>query len=81
MAESCISVQDIVVNPKDLEGTPIQLRYVKFQNVTNIQLFVKDNQSGDEKTVIDYLSFVGAPIITTQMSDFKRIAGKKGEAH
>lgn len=69
------------IKPEDLEGNPINLRYVKFQNVNNIQLFVKDNQSGDEVTQIDYLAIIGSPISTTKMDDFKRITGKKGESH
>lgn len=70
------------LSPKDLEeGNPVQLRYVKFQNVQNLQIFVKDNQSGTETTQIDYLSIIGAPISTTNMGDFKRVAGKKGESH
>ncbi|XP_055606650.1 thioredoxin-like protein 1 [Uranotaenia lowii] len=81
-AESQISVQDLVLEEKDLEnGTPVQLRYVKFQNVQNIQLFVKDNQSGDERTIIEHLAFIGSPIATTKMDDFQRLAGKKGESH
>lgn len=81
-AESQISVQDLLVDQKDLEtGTPILLRFVKFQNVQNIQLFVKDNQSGDETTIIDHLAFIGSPIATTKMDDFQRINGKKGESH
>lgn len=65
----------------DLEGNPINLRYVKFQNVQNIQIFIKDNQSGGEVTQIDHLCFIGSPINTTNMGDFKRITGKKGESH
>lgn len=81
-AESQVSVQDLVVEPKDLEeGKPIQLRFVKFQNVQNIQLFVRDNQSGGETTIIDHLAFIGSPIATTKMDDFQRVAGKKGESH
>lgn len=82
MADSCTSVQDLNIDPKDLvDGTPINLRFVKFQNVSNIQIFVKDNQSGGDKTQIDFLGFIGAPIATTKMDDFKRVAGKKGESH
>lgn len=69
------------MTPEDLEGNPVNLRYVKFQNVNNIQFFIKDNQSGDEITQIDYLAIIGSPISTTNMGDFKRIAGKKGESH
>ena len=69
------------LTPDDLEGNPVNLRYVKFQNVQNIQVFVKDNQSGSETTQIDHLAFIGSPISTTNMGDFKRVAGKKGESH
>nr|CAD7458387.1 unnamed protein product [Timema tahoe] len=81
MADSYQAVQELVITPEDLEGTPVNLRYVKFQNVQNIQLFIKDNQSGSETTRIDHLAFIGSPISTTNMSDFKRVAGKKGEGH
>ena len=59
----------------------VNLRYVKFQNVQNLTLFVKDNQSGDDVTQVDYLGIIGSPVQTTNMQDFKRVAGKKGEAH
>lgn len=64
-----------------MEGEPINLRYVKFQNVQNIQLFIKDNLSGGEVSQIDHLAIIGSPISTTNMGDFKRLAGKKGESH
>lgn len=81
-AESNVAIQDLSLDPKDLEaGNPVQLRFVKFQNVQNIQMFIKNNQSGDEKTVIEHLAFIGAPILTTKMDGFKRVAGKKGESH
>jgi hypothetical protein len=44
-------------------------------------IFIKDNQTGTETTRIDHLAIYGSPLSTTNMSDFKRIAGKKGEAH
>ncbi|XP_055840807.1 thioredoxin-like protein 1 [Episyrphus balteatus] len=81
MAESCSSVQDLTLSPKDLEGNPVNLRYVKFQNVQNIQIYVRNNQSGGEVTQIDNLGFIGSPLMTTKMSDFKRVIGKKGESH
>lgn len=80
-AMSTAAVQDIEVSPKDLEGNLINLRFVKFQNVQTLTIFAIDNQSGDEKTVIENLQIIGAPIMTTKMNDFKRIAGKKGESH
>ncbi|XP_032511726.2 thioredoxin-like protein 1 [Danaus plexippus] len=75
------SVQDLEISLSDLEGNPVPLKFVKFQSVQNIQLFIKDNQSGDEVTQIDHLAFYGSPISTTNMGEFKRVAGKKGESH
>ncbi len=77
-----IAVQDLELTEKDLDGNLVNLRYVKFQNVQNIQLFIKDNQSGDEKTVIEHLAFIGSPVSGwTKMDEFKRISGKAGESH
>ncbi|XP_068628277.1 thioredoxin-like protein 1 [Battus philenor] len=75
------SVQDLELTPSDLEGNPVPLKFVKFQNVQNIQIFVKDNQSGSDVTLINHLAFYGSPICTTNMGEFKRVAGKKGESH
>jgi hypothetical protein len=81
-ATNTAAVQEIEVSPKDLEtGNLINLRFVKFQNVQTLTFFIVDNQSGDEKTVVEHLQVIGAPIATTKMDDFKRIAGKKGESH
>ncbi|XP_044744857.1 thioredoxin-like protein 1 [Coccinella septempunctata] len=78
---SFVSVQDLEIKPEELDGTPVNLKFVKFQNVQNIQVFIKDNQEGGEVTQIDHLAFIGTPISTTNMGDFKRVAGKKGESH
>lgn len=80
-ATSNIATQELELTPKDLDGGPINLRYVKFQNVQNLQIFVKDNQSDEEVTRIDKLVILGLPLATTNMGDFKRISGKVGEAH
>lgn len=81
-ASSAIPIQEIEITPKDLtEGNPISLRFVKFQNVQNIIIFVINNQSGSETTIIQDLKFIGTPVATVKMNDFKRISGKKGESH
>lgn len=69
------------LTPGQLDGSPVTLKFVKFQNVTNLQFFVKDNQSGGDVTQIDYLGVIGSVIGATNMNEFKRVAGKKGEAH
>jgi PITH domain len=81
-ATGTAAVQELEVTPKDLDnGNLINLRFVKFQNVQTLTFFIVDNQSGDEKTIIEELKIIGAPIATTKMDEFKRIAGKKGESH
>ncbi|XP_015917111.1 thioredoxin-like protein 1 [Parasteatoda tepidariorum] len=81
-ADSSEPVQILELKPEDLKGEqPVLLRYVKFQNVQNFQIFVKDNQSGADTTRIDHLAIIGSTISMTNMSDFKRVAGKKGESH
>ncbi|CAG2186891.1 PITH domain-containing protein At3g04780,Thioredoxin-like protein 1 [Mytilus edulis] len=79
-AENMIATQELELTPSDVkEGTLIPLRYVKFQNVGSI--FIKDNLGGGDVTQIDYLGLVGTPVAKTNMTDFKRVAGKKGESH
>lgn len=81
-AEGNDPTQQIDLTKDDvIEGNVVNLRYVKFQNVQNLTLFIKDNQSGDEVTQLDFLGIIGSPVQTTNMQDFKRVAGKKGEAH
>jgi len=80
-AGSMVATQDLTLTPGQLDGSPIAVKFVKFQNVQNLQFFIKDNQEGGEVTQIDYFSVVGTPIGTTNMNDFKRVQGKKGEAH
>ena len=71
-ADSMASSQDLVLTPAQLDGSPIALRFVKFQNVNNIQFFLKDNQSGGEVTQMDHFAMIGVPVQTTQMKDLKK---------
>ncbi|UYV69132.1 K02A2.6-like [Cordylochernes scorpioides] len=65
--------QLLELKPEDLSNnTIIPLRFVKFQNVQNLQIVVLDNQKATETTRIDYLAIYGRPVSTTNMSEFKR---------
>ena len=81
-AEGMEGVQHIDLTADDITGEKlIPLRFVKFQNVTNLVIFFASNQGGEETTVIKYLKIIGSPVESTNMNDFKRIAGKAGESH
>ncbi|KAK7096274.1 thioredoxin-like protein 1 [Littorina saxatilis] len=81
-ADSMAPVQQLDLTPDDFkDGAIVPLKFVKFQNVQSATIFVKDNQTGAETTQIDYIGFLGSPVCTTNMGEFKRVAGKKGESH
>lgn len=41
------------------------LRYVRFQNVNSLSIFVKDNLDDDDVSVISQLAFIGTPVDAT----------------
>jgi thiol-disulfide isomerase/thioredoxin len=81
-AETRLPVQEFVLTEEDIkEDSKIALSFVKYQNVQNLTVFVQDNQGGKETTVLQYLGLFGTPLDTTNMNEFKRVAGEKGERH
>lgn len=55
---------------EDLKG----LYFVKFQNVSSLQIFVENNKSGSEQTIIERLELYGTPLQATSMHEFKRVS-------
>ncbi|KAM7025581.1 thioredoxin-like protein 1 isoform 1-T1 [Acridotheres tristis] len=73
-AERSEPTQALELGPEDIrEDGIIQLRYVKFQNVNSVTLFVQSNHGDEETTRITYFTFIGTPVQATNMNDFKRI--------
>jgi len=72
-AESMVPTQELEVSADQLDGKKdIPLKFVKFQNVQTIQIFIGNNQEGEELTQVDYLGIFGTPIATTNMKDLKK---------
>ncbi|KAG2221370.1 hypothetical protein INT45_012416 [Circinella minor] len=72
-ADSVKETQTIELEPKDFEeDAVINLRFVKFQNINSLVLFVQDNQEDEETTQIQQLIFIGSPIEATNMGNLKK---------
>jgi len=81
-AERGVGLQEFTLTKDDnAEGALIPLKYVKFQNVVSLTVYIHDNHAGDEVTVVNYISAIGQPRDKTEMKDFKRVSGQKGEVH
>jgi hypothetical protein len=72
-AESMESIQDIQLTSEHLKGEKeLLLKFVKFQDIQNIQLFVKDNQNDEDVTEVELLEIFGSPVATTNMKELKK---------
>jgi hypothetical protein len=74
--EDCDDVdptQTLQLTTNDLKESAeaIQLKYVKFQRVKCLTLYIEDNQGG-EITAIGGLRLFGRPVDNTNMADFKK---------
>ncbi|KAI9027964.1 PITH domain-containing protein [Hyaloraphidium curvatum] len=49
------------------------LRFVRYQSVNSLILFIGSNQGDEESTVLKQLVIYGSPIETTKMSDLKKV--------
>ncbi|GLT32706.1 hypothetical protein SLA2020_073520 [Shorea laevis] len=62
-----------VLSPENLEGKPVVLKYVKFQNVRSLTIFIEDNQSGSDITKVQKITLSGSTVETTDMKGLKKI--------
>ncbi|KIO13121.1 hypothetical protein M404DRAFT_560237 [Pisolithus tinctorius Marx 270] len=60
------------------EGRPIPLRFVRFQSVSSLHIFVESNQGGGDQTRIDAIDVMGIPVETRATKD---LSGLKEEEH
>jgi len=72
-AEDVDPTQKLELTAADLkeDADPMTLKFVKFQRVKTITLFVEDN-AGGEISALGGITFLGRPVSTTNMADFKK---------
>ncbi|KAJ2793229.1 hypothetical protein H4S07_007117 [Coemansia furcata] len=61
------------------KGGVAGLRYVNFQNVNSLSIFVADNLGDGEVTAISKLAFIGTAVDTANVSDIRQ--GEEGHSH
>lgn len=61
-ASSLPAVQTLELSPDALKGEKVPLRFVKFQSVSSVQLFIEENQDDSDVTFLNNLQFYGVPI-------------------
>lgn len=63
----------VVLSPDSIKGKPVPLKYVKFQNVRSLTIFIEDNQSGSDITKVQKIALFGSTVETTDMKGLKKI--------
>ncbi|ORX71142.1 thioredoxin-like protein [Linderina pennispora] len=58
------------------KGGVVGLRFVRFQNVHSLSVFIEDNLGGGDVTALQQLAFIGTAVNTANMSDIRQ-----GEEH
>jgi len=58
---------EVELSQDDVEaGKAIALKYVRFQAVNSLHIFVASNQGGEDQSRIDVLDIIGQPVQTTR---------------
>ncbi|KAJ2845435.1 hypothetical protein IWW36_004782, partial [Coemansia brasiliensis] len=71
--ESVDPTQEIEMTKEMYEsGGVVNLRYVRFQHVNSLSIFVADNLEDDDVTAINQLVFIGTAIDSANVSDIRQ---------
>ncbi|KAI4364572.1 hypothetical protein MLD38_020646 [Melastoma candidum] len=62
-----------VLSEENLKGKPVILKYVKFQNVRSLTIFIEDNQSAGDITKVQKIALFGTTVETTDMKGLKKV--------
>ncbi|KAI0501198.1 hypothetical protein KFK09_016141 [Dendrobium nobile] len=63
----------LMLSQDDLKEKPISLKYVKFQNVRSLTIFIEDNQGGNDISKVQKIALYGTTVDTTNMKELKKI--------
>ncbi|KAI0646746.1 DUF1000-domain-containing protein [Trametes meyenii] len=68
-------VQELELSGEDVrEGRKVPLRFVRFQSVNSLHIFVVSNQGGEDETRIDAIDIFGVPLQGTRdVSGLKKV--------
>lgn len=81
-ADDIPPTQTITLEAKDWDETgtaSIPLRFVKFQNVTSLVIFVVDGDGDAERTRVDRLRIIGETGEKREMGKLEKIGDEPGE--
>jgi hypothetical protein len=70
--ESIDPVEELEIQEGELQGDII-LNYVKYQNVSNLTIFVENNRDGGDVTEMSKLEIHGSPLLDCDMSKLKKV--------
>jgi hypothetical protein len=72
--ESQVPAQVFELEASDVEeGNAIATKFVRFQNVQNISIFVERNHGDADTSILNRIQLIGAPILGTNMSELKKV--------
>eukprot|EP00244_Chara_vulgaris_P010290 TRINITY_DN4679_c0_g1_i4.p1 TRINITY_DN4679_c0_g1~~TRINITY_DN4679_c0_g1_i4.p1 ORF type:complete len:169 (-),score=39.44 TRINITY_DN4679_c0_g1_i4:502-1008(-) len=65
--------QEIILSSDELKGKPVSLKFVKFQNIGSLTIFIENNQGEVETTKVTKISIHGTTVETTNMKELKKV--------
>lgn len=82
-AEDIPATQQVTLTPRDWDaetGTAkIELRFVKFQNVTSLVIFVVDGEGEGEKVRVDRIRMIGEAGEKRELGKLEKVGDEQGE--
>mmetsp|Transcript_14068 Transcript_14068/g.42463 ORF Transcript_14068/g.42463 Transcript_14068/m.42463 type:complete len:167 (-) Transcript_14068:97-597(-) len=72
-ANSEVPVQQFDLTEENLSGTPVILKYVKFQAVTHLTIFIEDNHGDDELTRLEAIRLFGSSGQSMDVAAIKKV--------